>query len=71
VGEAGAGQRLKLVANSWVATVLEGVAESLSFARDLGLDPELFLDAVKSLQAGGVSGVVRSGAGFHVLKVLT
>ena len=47
VGEAGAGQRLKLVANSWVATVLEGVAESLSFARDLGLDPELFLDAVK------------------------
>jgi 3-hydroxyisobutyrate dehydrogenase len=47
VGEAGAGQRLKLVANSWVATVLEGVAESLSFARDLGLDPELFLEVVK------------------------
>jgi len=47
VGDAGAGQRLKLVANSWVATVLEGVAESLSFARDLELDPELFLDAVK------------------------
>ena len=47
VGEAGAGQRLKLVANSWVATVLEGVAESLAFARDLGLDPALFLDAVK------------------------
>jgi peptidyl-prolyl cis-trans isomerase SurA len=32
--------------------------------------PELFLDAVKSLQVGGVSTVVRSGAGFHVLKVL-
>ncbi len=47
VGEAGAGQRLKLVANAWVATVLEGIADSLTLARDLGLDPALFLDAVK------------------------
>jgi len=46
VGDAGAGSKLKLVANSWVATVLEGIAESLAFARDLGLDPALFLDAV-------------------------
>ena len=46
VGEAGAGTKLKLVANSWVATVLEGIAESLAFARDLGLDPALFLEAV-------------------------
>ncbi len=46
VGDAGAGTKLKLVANSWVATVLEGIAESLAFARDLGLDPALFLDAV-------------------------
>lgn len=49
VGEAGAGSRLKLAANAWTATVLEGVAESLAFARDLGLDPALFLEAV----AGG------------------
>jgi len=47
VGKAGDGQRLKLVANAWVATVLEGVADSLTFARDLGLDPALFLEAVK------------------------
>lgn len=47
VGEAGNGQRLKLVANAWVATVLEGVADSLTLARDLGLDPALFLEAVK------------------------
>jgi 3-hydroxyisobutyrate dehydrogenase len=47
VGEAGAGQKLKLVANAWVVTVLEGIAESLTLARDLGLDPALFLDAVK------------------------
>ncbi len=47
VGEAGAGTRLKLVANGWVFTVLEGVADSLTLARELGLDPRLFLEAVK------------------------
>lgn len=46
VGAAGSGSRLKLAANAWVATVLEGVAESLAFTRDLGLDPSLFLEAV-------------------------
>jgi 3-hydroxyisobutyrate dehydrogenase len=47
VGEAGAGSRLKLCANAWVATVLEGIADSLALTRALGLDPQLFLDAVK------------------------
>jgi 3-hydroxyisobutyrate dehydrogenase len=46
VGEAGAGSRLKLAANAWVATVLEGIADSLALTRDLGLDPALFLEAV-------------------------
>lgn len=47
VGEAGTASRLKLVANSWVLTVLEGIAEALTFARALDLDPEQFLAAVK------------------------
>jgi len=47
VGEAGAGSRLKLAANAWVFTVVEGVAESLALTRELGLDPRLFLEAVK------------------------
>jgi 3-hydroxyisobutyrate dehydrogenase len=47
VGAAGQGTRLKLVANSWVLTVVEGIAEALSLAKALGLDPHLFLDAVK------------------------
>ncbi|MBF4161618.1 NAD(P)-dependent oxidoreductase [Nocardioides acrostichi] len=46
VGAAGAGSRLKLAANAWVLTVLEGVAESLALTRELGLDPRLFLEAV-------------------------
>jgi peptidyl-prolyl cis-trans isomerase SurA len=32
--------------------------------------PDLFVDATKGLAAGQVSAVVRSGAGFHVLRVL-
>jgi len=47
VGEAGQASRLKLVANSWVLTVLEGIAEALTFARSLDVDPALFLEAVK------------------------
>lgn len=47
VGPAGSGSRLKLVVNAWVLTVLEGIAESLALARELGLDPRLFLAAVQ------------------------
>jgi 3-hydroxyisobutyrate dehydrogenase len=47
VGPAVSGSRLKLAVNSWVATVIEGVAESLAFTKALGLDPQLLLDALK------------------------
>jgi 3-hydroxyisobutyrate dehydrogenase len=47
VGEAGTGTRLKLAANAWVFTVVEGIAESLALCRELGVDPQLFLEAVK------------------------
>jgi len=47
VGDAGAGTRLKMVANSWVLTVTEGAAETLALAEGLGLDPQLFLDAIE------------------------
>jgi 3-hydroxyisobutyrate dehydrogenase len=46
VGEAGAGTRLKLVANNWVLTVTEGAAETLALAQGFGLDPQLFLEAI-------------------------
>ncbi|MEO7953510.1 MAG: peptidylprolyl isomerase [Polaromonas sp.] len=32
--------------------------------------PPLFLDATANLRTGGIAGPLRSGAGFHVLKVL-
>jgi 3-hydroxyisobutyrate dehydrogenase len=46
LGEAGNGTRLKLVVNTWVVTVMEGVAETIAFAEALGLDPNLFLEAI-------------------------
>jgi len=49
VGEAGAGQRLKLVANTWVLALVEGLAETLRLAEGLGVDPRSFLDVI----AGG------------------
>jgi 3-hydroxyisobutyrate dehydrogenase len=47
VGEAGTGTRLKMVANSWVLTVVEGVAETFALAEGLDLDPNLMLDAIE------------------------
>ena len=32
--------------------------------------PELFLNATRNLRVGGTSAVIRSGAGFHILKVI-
>lgn len=32
--------------------------------------PPLFVDATRDLAAGGISGVLRSSAGFHIVKVL-
>ena len=49
LGEAGAGTRLKLVANNWVFAVVGGLAETLALAETLGVAPGSFLDAI----AGG------------------
>jgi 3-hydroxyisobutyrate dehydrogenase len=40
----GDGTRLKLVANSWVATMVAATAQSIALAEGLGLDPQAFLD---------------------------
>jgi 3-hydroxyisobutyrate dehydrogenase len=49
LGEAGSGQRLKLVANTWVVALVEGLAETILLAEGLGVRPQSFLDAI----AGG------------------
>ncbi|RKR76228.1 3-hydroxyisobutyrate dehydrogenase [Frondihabitans australicus] len=48
IGDASA---LKLAANAWIATITAGTAQSLALAGALGLDANLFLDAI----SGGAS----------------
>jgi len=43
----GDGTRLKLVANSWVGTIVAATAQSIAMAQGLGLDPRMFLDMMK------------------------
>ena len=45
-GTTGDASRLKLAVNAWIATVVNGTAQSIALARGLGLDPQQFLDAV-------------------------
>jgi 3-hydroxyisobutyrate dehydrogenase len=46
LGAVGDGTRLKLVANAWVLTVVEGGAETIALAEGLGLDPALLFEAI-------------------------
>jgi len=49
LGPAGNGTRLKLVLNTWLASLAESMAETLALTDALGLEQELFLEAI----AGG------------------
>lgn len=44
--EPGAGQRMKLVLNHWVVTLVESVAETVLVAERLGVDPQGFLEII-------------------------
>lgn len=47
VGEdPGTASRLKLAVNAWIQTITVATAQSVALARDLGLDPQLFLDTI-------------------------
>lgn len=44
--EPGKSSRLKLALNSWVFALTHGVAESLTIAKELGVDPQLVMDVI-------------------------
>jgi len=46
---AGDGSRLKLALNNWLAVLVEGMAETITFSDALGLDPHLFVTTVAGL----------------------
>jgi 3-hydroxyisobutyrate dehydrogenase len=52
LGPAGNGTRAKLVLNNWLADLTEATAETLSFARRLGLDPAEIVDLLQSTPLG-------------------
>ena len=52
LGPAGNGTRAKLVLNNWLADLTESTAETLSFARGLGLDPAAIVDLLESTPLG-------------------
>jgi 3-hydroxyisobutyrate dehydrogenase len=47
LGDAGQGQRLKLVLNTWVISLVESIAETIALAEGLGLDPSVYLETIK------------------------
>ncbi|HSD24985.1 MAG TPA: NAD(P)-dependent oxidoreductase [Solirubrobacterales bacterium] len=46
LGEAGTGTRMKLVVNSWLLSLVEGLAETVAFAEGIGIDPGQFLETI-------------------------
>ena len=52
LGEAGAGQRLKLVLNTWLLGMTEALAEAIALAEGLGVDPRTFLETIDGAPVG-------------------
>jgi 3-hydroxyisobutyrate dehydrogenase len=46
LGEAGTGTRMKLVINSWLVSLVEGLAETIAFAEGIDIDPAQFLETI-------------------------
>jgi 3-hydroxyisobutyrate dehydrogenase len=46
LGEAGAGSRAKVMLNSWVLGIVGALAETLSLAKAMEIDPQVFFDAI-------------------------
>ena len=64
------GEDFAALATSFSTSPDRGANGGAMGLRPLDRYPELFVQATASLPVGGVSEVVRSGAGFHILKVL-
>jgi 3-hydroxyisobutyrate dehydrogenase len=52
LGEAGSGQRLKLVLNTWLLGLTEALAEAIALAEGLGVDPRTFLETIDGAPVG-------------------
>lgn len=57
-----AASALKLAMNAWIATITAGIAQSLTIADRLGLDPALVLEALRGAAADSPYAQVKGGA---------
>jgi 3-hydroxyisobutyrate dehydrogenase len=57
VGEAGMGSRLKLVANHWMITMVDALAESMQLCEAMGLDQQQFIALLDGGPLGSVYAV--------------
>jgi 3-hydroxyisobutyrate dehydrogenase len=62
LGPAGNGTRLKLVLNDWLASLTEGVAETIALTEALGLDPDLVIEAIDDGALGSPYAVAKARA---------
>jgi 3-hydroxyisobutyrate dehydrogenase len=62
LGPAGHGTRFKLVLNTWLATLVEGVAETIALAEALGLDQDLVPETLTDSPLGSAYAVGKSRA---------
>jgi 3-hydroxyisobutyrate dehydrogenase and related beta-hydroxyacid dehydrogenases len=46
LGEPGTGTRMKLVINSWLLSLVEGLGETIAFAEGIDIDPAQFLETI-------------------------
>ena len=58
----GPASALKLVCNSWVASVTAATGQAVALARGLGLDPQLFLDAIEGTAVDSAYAHLKGGA---------
>ena len=61
LGPAGQGTRAKLVLNSWLVDLTEATAETLAFARQLGLDPAAIVGLLRSTPLGSPYAAQKAG----------
>lgn len=64
------GEDFASLATSFSTSADRGANGGVMGLRPLDRYPELFVQATSRLPVGGISEVVRSGAGFHILKVV-
>jgi 3-hydroxyisobutyrate dehydrogenase len=62
LGPAGKGSRFKLVLNTWLVTLVEGVAETIALAEALGLDPDVVPETLVDSPLGSAFAVGKSQA---------